>query len=69
MDDGTDDWSSYSFRSSLVDIPLISFVRSLAAICKSLFCLVWSLLAFSFSMFDLFVVVCTTLCTSFLELG
>jgi hypothetical protein len=26
------DWSSYSFRSSLVDIPLISFVRSLAAI-------------------------------------
>ncbi len=40
----------------------------LAAICKSLLCLVWSLLAFSFSMFDLFVVMCTTLCTSFLEL-
>jgi hypothetical protein len=62
------DWSSYSFHSSLVDIPLISLVRSLAAICKSLLCLVWSLLAFSFRMFDLFVVMCTLLCTSFLEL-
>jgi hypothetical protein len=28
------DWSTYSFRSSLVDIPLISVIRSVAAICK-----------------------------------
>ncbi|KAJ7532107.1 hypothetical protein O6H91_14G072500 [Diphasiastrum complanatum] len=27
------DWSNYGFRSSLVDIPFISLVRSLAAIC------------------------------------
>jgi hypothetical protein len=30
------DWSSYSFRSSLVDIPFVSLVRSVAAICKCL---------------------------------
>jgi hypothetical protein len=30
------DWSTYSFRSSLVDIPLISVIRSVAAICKGL---------------------------------
>jgi hypothetical protein len=30
------DWSSYSFRSSLVDIPFVSLVRSVAAIYKCL---------------------------------
>lgn len=30
------DWSSYSFRSSLVDIPFVSLVRSVAVICKFL---------------------------------
>jgi hypothetical protein len=28
------DWSSYNFRSSLVDIPFVSLVRSVVAICK-----------------------------------
>jgi len=30
------DWSNYSFRSSLVDIPFVSLVHSVAAICKCL---------------------------------
>lgn len=28
------DWATYSFRGSLVDIPLLSVGRSLAALCK-----------------------------------
>jgi len=36
------DWATYSFRGSLVDIPLLSLGRSLIALCKScvhlLFC-------------------------------
>lgn len=31
------DWATYSFRGSLVDIPLLSVGRSLAALCKLLF--------------------------------
>jgi len=37
------DWSTYSFRSSLVDIPLISVIRSVAAICAYFVCEVPSL--------------------------
>ncbi|CAM6004522.1 unnamed protein product, partial [Sphagnum balticum] len=37
------DWSSYSFRSSLVDIPFVSLVRSVAAICAYFVCEIPSL--------------------------
>lgn len=32
------DWNTYSFRSSLVDIPLISLIRSIIIICVYAFC-------------------------------
>lgn len=33
------DWNTYCFRSSLVDIPLLSLVRSIIIICRCLLCL------------------------------
>jgi hypothetical protein len=33
------DWDTYSFRSSLVDIPLVSLVRSIIILCRCLLCL------------------------------